>query len=257
MKFISIGCNFCHDRSFKISRPNGLDYYLFLVIRSAAYCGRASESRPLSPDSVVLFDKGTPQFFGAADNNYKNDWLAFSLNGDEEQRFRSLQLPKDEFLPLPMPDFFCRIIGLMYDEFALSPTADSPILKNLFWALCEKYNVAVSPEKTKLPYYNELVNLRNAIYDGPANKLTVESLADELHLSKSYFSHIYKKYFNTTPINDAIRSRIEYSKQLLYSTDYPVSKISEMLDYPHDTQFIKQFKAVTGMTPSQYRKNSI
>ena len=120
-----------------------------------------------------------------------------------------------------------------------------------------KYNAAVSPEKIKLPYYNELVNLRNAIYDSPANKLTVESLADELHLSKSYFSHIYKKYFNTTPINDAIRSRIEYSKQLLYSTDYPVSKISKMLDYPHDTQFIKQFKAVTGMTPSQYRKNSI
>lgn len=115
-----------------MSRPNGLDYYLFPVIRSAAYCGHASESRLLSPDSVVLFDKGTPQFFGAADNNYKNDRLAFSLNGDEEQRLRSLQLPKDEFLPLPMPDFFCRITGLMYDEFALSPTADSPILKKQY-----------------------------------------------------------------------------------------------------------------------------
>ena len=257
MEFISIGYNFCHDRKFKICRPNGLNYYLFLLIRSGAYCIRKDEKQIIPENSVILFDRETPQFFGAVDDNYINDWVAFSLNRDEEKWFHLLQLAKNKFFQVRESGFFSEIIKLMHNEFLFFSERNSLVLKNLFSALCEKYKeITADPGKTNLPYYNELINLRNTIYNYPTNKYTIELFADKIHLSKSYFSHLYKKYFGISPMNDVIRSKIEYSKQLLLSTSYSVAQISELLNYSCDTQFMKQFKIFADMTPSEYRKTT-
>ena len=45
-----------------------------------------------------------------------------------------------------------------------------------------------------------------------------------------------------------------HNKQLLSSSNYSVKEISDMLNYSSDTQYIKQFKLITNMTPSEYRK---
>lgn len=255
MEFISVGYNFCHNKNFKISRPDGLDYYLFLLLRSNAYYLCKNEKQIIPENSVILFDRETPQFFGAVDDNYINDWVAFSLNRDEEKWFHSLKLPKDKFFQVPATGFFDKIIELMHGEFVFLSEKNSIVLKKLFAALCEKYKeITVISGETNLPYYNELASLRNAIYDYPANKYTIELLADKIHVSKSYFSHLYKKYFGISPMNDVIRSKIEYSKQLLLSTSYSVAQISELLNYSCDTQFMKQFKIFADITPSEYRK---
>lgn len=56
------------------------------------------------------------------------------------------------------------------------------------------------------------------------------------------------------PVTDIINSRIEHSKHLLRSIDYSVKEIAEMMGYSTDTQFMKQFKVMTGMSAGEYRK---
>jgi len=48
---------------------------------------------------------------------------------------------------------------------------------------------------------------------------------------------------------------MEFAKSLLLSTEYTINEISEILNYTNDTQFMRQFKSKTGMTPSKYRKD--
>lgn len=255
MDIISVGYNFRHDKNFQISRPIGLNYYLFLFIRSGAYYYNNNEKIHIAPNSIILFDKNTPQLFGAINDSYTNDWVAFSLNKDEEALFSASKILKDKFIPVPTPDFFKRLLHLMNNEYLLSEDSQSPILNSLLKALSIKYKEITASDKSDLPYYNELLNLRSTVYKHPTDEYTIESFAEKLHLSKSYFSHLYKKYFNTTPINDVINSKISYAKQLLRSTGYSVSEISQMLNYPCDTQFMKQFKKLTQTTPSSYRKS--
>ena len=53
----------------------------------------------------------------------------------------------------------------------------------------------------------------------------------------------------------AIRARIDAAKNALAFTDQPVARIAENLGYNNLTHFIRQFKALTGVSPSVYRKN--
>ena len=255
MEFISIGYDFHHNRNFQISRPQGLNYYLFLIIRSNAYYLDGCDKKFLHQKSIIFFDKGTPQFFGAIDDYYTNDWISFSLNKDEDLLFRSSGITSNKFYNIPSFCFFEDIINLMSDEFRLNNTNSyNSLLSDLLTAFLKKYMEISLPDNSKLLYYNKLTTIRHMIYSFPTGKYTIESLAHKSNLSTSHFSHLYKQYFNTTPMNDVILSRVQYAKQLLNSTNYSISEISNIINYSCDTQFMKQFKAVTKMTPREYRK---
>ena len=128
-------------------------------------------------------------------------------------------------------------------------------LSLLFKILFNKYyEIAYDPNLNR-PYYRQLTELRNQIYDDPVQKYSVDLLADEVHLSKPYFHRLYKQYFNVSPISDILTVKTEYAKQLLTSTNYPISVISEKLGYPNESQFIKQFKKKTGKSPLKFRNS--
>ena len=255
MEFISIGYDFHHNRNFQISRPQGLNYYLFLIIRSKAYYLDNGDKKFLYQKSIIFFDKGTPQFFGAIDDDYINDWISFSLNKDEDLLFRSSGITNNKFYNIESFCFFEDLINLMSNEFRLNNiNAYNSLLSDLLTAFLKKYMEITFTDNSKSLYYNELAAIRRMIYRFPTGKHTIKSLAYKSNLSISHFSHLYKKYFNTTPISDVILSRIQYAKQLLNSTTYSISEISNILNYSCDTQFMKQFKTVTKMTPREYRK---
>ena len=55
-------------------------------------------------------------------------------------------------------------------------------------------------------------------------------------------------------ISDYIsEKRLEYARQLLTGTRLTVSEIAVSLGYSQAPNFIRKFKAQTGMTPSEYR----
>lgn len=256
MEFISIGYDFHHNKNFQISRPHGLNYYLFLIIRSKAYYFDNGDKKFLHQKSIIFFDKGTPQFFGAMDDDYINDWISFSLDENEDLQFHSAGIASNKFYDIPSVCFFEKIINLMSNEFHPDNiNAYNSLLSDLLTAFIKKYIEISFAGNSKLLYYNELSIIRHMIYRFPIKKYTIECLAHKSNLSISHFSHLYKKYFNTTPMNDVILSRIQYANQLLNSTNCSISEISNVLNYSCDTQFMKQFKAVTKMTPREYRKN--
>ena len=64
---------------------------------------------------------------------------------------------------------------------------------------------------------------------------------------------IYKDYFGVSAISDVVKSRIEHSKYLLFSTGYSLNIISAMCGYKNDVHFMRQFKKLEGISPTQYR----
>lgn len=258
MKFTSIGYNFCHDKNFKIVRPNGLGEYLLIIIRTKAYFENDGNRINLNPNSLIVFHKKTPQCFGADDDLFINDWVSFDMNQEEERLFKDTII-FDKFIESEEVQICSEIIMLMQKEWHSSNQYKNETLSLFFQIIQKKLNNAFYGSEPNKIYYNDLCSIRTNIYNNPSAKYSVKNLAAELHISPSYFHHLYKKYFKVSPIADAINSRIEYSKQLLTSTNYSVNIISAMLGYSCDTQFMKQFKLITNMTPLEYRryKNSL
>ena len=54
-------------------------------------------------------------------------------------------------------------------------------------------------------------------------------------------------------MQDLIEARINAARQLLTATDLPVHEIAAACGYQNATHFMRQFKEITGLTPSAYR----
>lgn len=92
------------------------------------------------------------------------------------------------------------------------------------------------------------------VEDNLRRTMTLKDVAEHVHLNASYFSALFKEKTNVTFSEYVTRRRLERAKQLLASTDWPVSAIAEEVGYQTDKYFISLFKAYEGLTPGQYRK---
>lgn len=91
----------------------------------------------------------------------------------------------------------------------------------------------------------------------PEKKWTVEDLANSVSLSSSRFHVVYKSLFGVSPIRDLIEARIDRAKGLLLEEETDsLSQIAENLGYKNQYDFSRQFKQITGLSPSEFRKNN-
>lgn len=84
-------------------------------------------------------------------------------------------------------------------------------------------------------------------------RISLEEVAEHLHLNPSYFSRMFKKETGESFIEYVTRMKMERAKELLDRTGHPVGKICELLGYDNQSYFIKIFKSHTGVTPADYR----
>ncbi|MEK3883747.1 AraC family transcriptional regulator [Paenibacillus sp. PL2-23] len=87
-----------------------------------------------------------------------------------------------------------------------------------------------------------------------AEPYRLESLAEELHVSKYHLSHTFKRETGST-ITDYIQARrMKEACQWLTTSPLSVADIGARVGWPVASHFIQRFKKWTGVTPHQYRK---
>ncbi len=91
------------------------------------------------------------------------------------------------------------------------------------------------------------------IYSHIKERITIEDLADELGVSASYLSRLFKKETGDS-VSAYIRSqKIEIAKNLLQYSEYSMIDIANRLSFSSQSHFIQQFRENVGMTPKKYR----
>lgn len=83
--------------------------------------------------------------------------------------------------------------------------------------------------------------------------LTLEAVANYVHLNPAYFSTIFKQSSGSSFKEYLNMVRIEESKRLLANTDYSIIDIAIATGFEDQSYFSKVFKRYTGLTPKQYR----
>ncbi|MDQ0194489.1 response regulator transcription factor [Paenibacillus wynnii] len=85
--------------------------------------------------------------------------------------------------------------------------------------------------------------------------LTLQSVADIVHLSKSYFSLLFKKQTERNFIDYLIELRIREAKRLLAQNDSRIYDVAGAAGFKDVKYFSKVFKKITGLTPVEYRES--
>lgn len=93
--------------------------------------------------------------------------------------------------------------------------------------------------------------LKNHVYD----KLSIDEICKSINYSRSYISHMFKKYYGKSVIACFNELKIEEAKKLIRQNELNFSQISEKLNFSDFHLFNYTFKKHTGTSPSAY-KNS-
>jgi len=80
----------------------------------------------------------------------------------------------------------------------------------------------------------------------------LEELADELHMSKSYLSRLFRQETGSSITGYLTARRIQQACHLLQSTNKSVEVIGEQVGLTNASYFINLFKRIMGVSPHQY-----
>lgn len=86
-----------------------------------------------------------------------------------------------------------------------------------------------------------------------AGELSLEGLADYVHLSASYLSKLFKREVGQNISGYIQQVRIERAKVLLRTTAMKTYEIAEAVGIPDPVYFSKLFKKATGQKPKDFR----
>jgi AraC family transcriptional regulator of arabinose operon len=253
------GYCFRHPSDFRIHRPHGSGDHLLLVVRSAATFELNGQTVHTPPGTVLLLDKGMPQMYGGDGGEFVNDWVHFEADPEEiialEERGLEFDKILDMYDVLPLSDLIGNMFRELYSDnknAAESAHLYFEILLNKISDMC-----AHAQKNANSELLIKLSRLKSDIYSEPQRDWSIPAVARALALSESYLQHSYKSFFGRSIKSDVTSSRMEYSKYLLFATDYTVSAISQLCGYQNDVHFMRTFKQSVGMTPTAYRNYSI
>lgn len=112
----------------------------------------------------------------------------------------------------------------------------------------------VSDQHTTLHVDNEILeNALKYIHKHFTKELTLQMVADHIHISRNYFSILFKKHTNQKFIDYVIDLRIKMASELLKNTKLKVYEVAEKSGFNDVKYFSKLFKKITGYSPVDYR----
>jgi AraC-like DNA-binding protein len=247
----AIGINYTHSAQFHINRPYGSGDYLFIHFKTPALLTLKGKEVLADKNSVIIFNKDTPQIYTAYQGSYANDFIHFDTEGDLDLH----TLPFDTVLNLPATKQISKLMKDIYLEYiSNNPCRQESmdlILNLLFIKVSEL--TSYQPQDCFYSYYDALLNIRSMIYRHPEEKWTIARLSEQINLSPSHFQRLYKQTFGISCIADVITCKMQYAKTSLTVSSDTVREIAMRCGYDNEEHFMRQFKKEVGMTPTQYR----
>ena len=85
-------------------------------------------------------------------------------------------------------------------------------------------------------------------------KLTLDEVADFVHMNRSYLSRVYKKKTGENLFDTINRKRVEVAKKYIREGNRKMWEIGAMVGVDDAAHFSKMFKRFTGYSPQEWRR---
>ncbi|MFK9095112.1 helix-turn-helix domain-containing protein [Bacillus salipaludis] len=170
-------------------------------------------------------------------------FVSLSSKGDEKSLIIKSLIHKIQLV-------FQETFGLSF-SFIMGNPAEKPVDIKLQMMDLIEFNVS------KVCSNTEIENARKYILDNLHRKITLDEVANYLHLNSSYFSRLFKKEIGENFVKYVVKLKMNRAKDLLDQTNYTILEISDMLGYENQSYFNKTFKSFEGLAPIEYRNGKI
>ncbi len=118
-----------------------------------------------------------------------------------------------------------------------------------------QFNELISEEFDDYKNKQKVQQALGFIHENYNKDLNMAVVSNHISMNYSLFSHAFKQYTGKNFVNYLKELRIQEAKRLLEETDMRIIEISLAVGYENEKHFMKLFKAVCGVSPTEYRKN--
>lgn len=129
------------------------------------------------------------------------------------------------------------------------------------------FYIALIKEIEKLDIYNHTAQASDFIYSESTKEIEyylsknykedvkIENLAAQYNISHSTLIKKFKKDLGVTPKEYLLKKRLDVSEELLRTSNYTITQISNFCGFISPAYFSLMFKKRFGLTPKEYRRN--
>src|SRR5689334_14472515 len=100
-----------------------------------------------------------------------------------------------------------------------------------------------------------LAKVLQVLHSRPAEPWTLESIAREVHLSRSTLARRFSDQVGEPPLAYLTRWRMDIAARLLRESDEPVGEVGRRVGYDSEFAFSRAFTRVRGVAPGRYRRS--
>lgn len=177
MKFKYIGCNHtAREKFYEKNLPEGSPTYLFLNIKSRAVFVINGKTQIVEPDSIILYNKGTPQYYKYYEDEngeiecYANDWIHFEATDEEIKNFN---IPMDTIITLKNTNEISMLIEkMMHIFYSNSTMKNEKMTQYMILIFYEIADILNKHDSDYSSYQDALYNLRSKLReDHPSGAL--------------------------------------------------------------------------------------
>lgn len=140
-------------------------------------------------------------------------------------------------------------------DYMLKPSRSSDILKQLLKTVNDIEGRAEGYDEVEGGHRNMVHRAKEYIEEYYMEELTLQRVADEVGISAGYLSTLFSQYLGCGFIDYLNKIRIERACDYLKQNYFKTYEIAYRVGYRDEKYFARVFKKVTGMSPSEYKKN--
>ncbi len=206
-----------------------------------------------TPEMQILNLHIQPSFIWNIGNSYiGNGYLKIFFSPNEHF---SNRLPRDN----PHNPAVCKHIEAIRREFEEArPDYEAAVkaeLLSMLILLRREYGMTdeATQEFLSAPDYTGIIRAMNYMDKNYTQDITLEEIAEEAGLSKSYFCTVFRRLNGLTPWEYINIRRVNRALELLRTTDDNILDIALQCGYNNTSNFNRIFRSVTGQTPKAYR----
>ena len=143
--------------------------------------------------------------------------------------------------------------GRLYDENYLRFIANTEIALDRQLYSENRFTEETSHTLRQKEIKQKMNELRQNLMNEPELPWTVDKMSRTIGMGRSTIQKHYKSCFGKSIFEELIQFRVELAKRLLKDTTLSLTEITVRCGYSTESYFMKQFKNVTGSTPTEFR----
>jgi len=237
------------------------EYYTILIVEEGINQGFTEKHKyTLGSGSMLIINPGEVH----AGNSYAGETLKFRSLTLEENFLKKILAEQEVdcsgdlvFCNQPLQDKqLSQKFTALLDTFDhnLSPVVAQTRALDFLFDLFHRYVSASIKLPSRQPDLSYLKRARDFITDHYQQEMTLQEIAKSAYISEFHLVRQFQKYFGLTPFEYLRNYRIEKAKTLLKQKK-SITEVALTVGFYDHSHFLKNFKKLTGMLPSQYRNN--